>query len=308
MVLCVNYSGYQHYDKLKFFKKENGNWVSMSSVKKDGIMCTQLISSHTPYMAARYDTCSDGTPYGECSSDKPKYCDDGNLVDKCDICGCDSGYRCRGDGTCYRPSTGGGGYTIRCGDGICTVNVENCSTCPQDCGECPSQPICGNGIVEEGEECDGGARPCTVNGYHGSQACVDCSWGKCVATESCGDGVCNGPETNDTCPEDCALTPTGSVCGNGICEEDEVPYDPKTGVGCLPDCGHVPGCGDGVCTGNETCSTCPQDCGECPPSGPTGFALLRNPGVVIPAIVILGLIIYWIFFASKRKRKKRKRR
>ena len=29
-----------------------------------------------------------------------------------------------------------------------------------------------------------------------------------------------------------------------------------------------PSCGDGTCNGTETCSTCPQDCGECPPEEP----------------------------------------
>jgi len=45
-------------------------------------------------------TCSDGTPYGECSTTKPKYCDNGNLVDRCDICGCPSGYSCQENGKC----------------------------------------------------------------------------------------------------------------------------------------------------------------------------------------------------------------
>jgi hypothetical protein len=38
--------------------------------------------------------CTDGTPYGECSHNKPKYCDNGNLVDKCTICECPLGYYC----------------------------------------------------------------------------------------------------------------------------------------------------------------------------------------------------------------------
>lgn len=59
-----------------------------------------------------------------------------------------------------------------CGDGICN-NDETCSTCPEDCGECECEedcseycfscPIecdlnedCGDGIIQEGEECDDG--------------------------------------------------------------------------------------------------------------------------------------------------------
>jgi len=36
--------------------------------------------------------CTDGTSYGKCSTDKPKYCENGNLVDKVSFCGCPSGY------------------------------------------------------------------------------------------------------------------------------------------------------------------------------------------------------------------------
>ncbi len=32
--------------------------------------------------------CPDGTSEGECSAEKPKYCDNGNLVDDCSKCGC----------------------------------------------------------------------------------------------------------------------------------------------------------------------------------------------------------------------------
>lgn len=38
--------------------------------------------------------CPDGTPYGFCSATKPGYCRDGNIIDKCSACGCDSGYEC----------------------------------------------------------------------------------------------------------------------------------------------------------------------------------------------------------------------
>ena len=34
----------------------------------------------------------------------------------------------------------------------------------------------------------------------------------------CGDGICNGDEDSDSCPEDCAEE---SYCGDGVCDEDE---------------------------------------------------------------------------------------
>lgn len=48
----------------------------------------------------------------------------------------------------------------------------------------------------------------------------------------CGDGLCNGQETCNTCALDCG--PCGPVCG------------------------------DSVCNGAETCSSCALDCGPCP--------------------------------------------
>ena len=44
--------------------------------------------------------CTDGTLYGQCSTSKPKYCDNGNLVNKCGICGCSLNQVCQADGSC----------------------------------------------------------------------------------------------------------------------------------------------------------------------------------------------------------------
>ena len=46
--------------------------------------------------------CSDGTLFGQCSINKPKYCDRGNLVDKCNICGCLANYVCQSEGFCEK--------------------------------------------------------------------------------------------------------------------------------------------------------------------------------------------------------------
>jgi hypothetical protein len=45
-------------------------------------------------------TCNDGTLYGSCSTNKPLFCDNGNLVNDCQNCGCSSGLFCQGDGSC----------------------------------------------------------------------------------------------------------------------------------------------------------------------------------------------------------------
>lgn len=40
-------------------------------------------------------TCADGTAYGECSQTRPKHCDEGVLVDNCELCGCPGGQECK---------------------------------------------------------------------------------------------------------------------------------------------------------------------------------------------------------------------
>jgi len=38
--------------------------------------------------------CSDRTLYGQCSTDRSKYCENGKLIDKCSLCGCFTDYFC----------------------------------------------------------------------------------------------------------------------------------------------------------------------------------------------------------------------
>jgi hypothetical protein len=61
------------------------------------------------------------------------------------------------------------------------------------------------------------------------------------------DGVCNGDETRNTCPEDC------DPCGNGLCDAGE------TQQTCAADC--MQACdNDGVCDPSESQQSCPSDC------------------------------------------------
>ncbi|MCK4491315.1 MAG: right-handed parallel beta-helix repeat-containing protein, partial [Candidatus Altiarchaeales archaeon] len=89
-------------------------------------------------------SCSDGTLYGECSVDKPKYCNNRILMDNCSKCGCAPGYECN--------TTSGSCYTLpKCSDGTpyngCSADkprycvegklVDNCVGCG-----CPSGREC----------------------------------------------------------------------------------------------------------------------------------------------------------------------
>lgn len=44
--------------------------------------------------------CIDGTSYGQCSTNKPKYCDNGILVNRCSACSCPQSQECQADGSC----------------------------------------------------------------------------------------------------------------------------------------------------------------------------------------------------------------
>lgn len=48
--------------------------------------------------------CDDNTIYSECSSIKPIYCENGNLIDKCSSCGCPAGQQCQADESCVTPT------------------------------------------------------------------------------------------------------------------------------------------------------------------------------------------------------------
>ena len=127
-------------------------------------------------------TCSDGTPCGECSVDKPKYCDNGVLIDDCAECGCPGGEICDEElGSCYLPGVGGcitgDGTVFACGDTVtksCTLS-EN-MICPSGSAGliigADNIVIDGNGYGITGSttnaDCEwaGETSPCTISGIY----------------------------------------------------------------------------------------------------------------------------------------------
>ena len=154
--------------------------------------------------------------------------------------------------------------------------------------------VCGNGIVETGEECDDGN---TADGDGCSTTCE---------AEFCGDGViqtglgeqCDDGNmvSGDGCSATCGIeSPPSAVCGNGIVETGEQCDDGNTadGDGCSATC-EAEFCGDGVIqTGlGEQCDDgnmasgdgCSATCGiESPPSV-HDLAVTR---IIAPQIVTL---------------------
>ncbi|MBI2667243.1 hypothetical protein HYX17_00560, partial [Candidatus Woesearchaeota archaeon] len=57
------------------------------------------------YIKKPLQRCYDNTPYNECSSLKGFYCDQGNLIPKCDSCGCPDDAICYNNG-CYKCKEG----------------------------------------------------------------------------------------------------------------------------------------------------------------------------------------------------------
>lgn len=192
-------------------------------------------------------------PCGNGLQDPGEECDDGNTVrgDGCDrYCYVEDGFVCSGFGQpCISPYACGNGVLSpgeACDDGN-TVSGDGCAAdcklvesgwrcgvpgrpcvqpCGQDAGGCAdggSVAVCGNGILEPGEECDDGddpgKTPHNADGSYGG--CTSgCTWGG-----YCGDGVINGSETCDDGagnvdrygePGCTFLCTTAPYCGDGI--------------------------------------------------------------------------------------------
>jgi len=115
------------------------------------------ISKSTNVIEPPPQTCFDGTIYGECSTNKPLFCDNGTLIDSCLLCGCDFGYVCNPEsGSCFIPNCSDG--TVY---GECSTNkplfcnngtlINDCTTCgcnqgyfcnlsTEDCDVVPEEP------------------------------------------------------------------------------------------------------------------------------------------------------------------------
>lgn len=59
------------------------------------------------------EECADGSRFGQCSLEKPKYCQDGALIDNCEMCGCNVGEICS-ESACFKKSDAGFWWNLFC--------------------------------------------------------------------------------------------------------------------------------------------------------------------------------------------------
>lgn len=179
-------------------------------------------------------------------------------------------------------------------DGICAgYAIDNCAICD-------TADVCGNGIAEDGEACDGGDfgdNSCQSEGFDGgilfgcsddcqsydTSACVDFSDGCCYdnGTPGCTDMTC----ADEVCMADpyccnvewdaqcaslattfCDICNTADVCGNNVAEEGETCDGLDVGTETCADQGHLGGtltC-NGDCTAYDTDACYDSNC--CEPS------------------------------------------
>jgi hypothetical protein len=162
---------------------------------------------------------------------------------------CPQGYVCN-DCQCVMANVCGNDI-VDSGEGCELTDLTRCLA-EQVCYNCQCVTIrCGNGIIEEGEQCDGDLTPCLAG-----QHCHNC---QCMTY--CGDGYCSPDENTDLCPQDCHCHNDG-VCGEGEglnCPDCGEPRD-ACGISCATsdDCPSQLSCFNAVCW--EAC-LCGGDCG-----------------------------------------------
>jgi hypothetical protein len=216
--------------------------------------CSECVCGKDPYCC---ETAWDGLCVGQCSNDcggpacsKPGFCGDGQCTgeEKPKDCPMDCG------------------DTTTCGDGSC-AGSEACATCPSDCGVCAGGlggPVCGDGTCAGPEHCAvcavdcGVCNPgCAAMVASATPGCAGCA---CEAAVCAKDAYCCATAWDVPCATACAawsgLACPKDACGDGICSGVE------TCLSCSKDCGGCT-CGDGSCQFPEGPQTCPGDCSAC---------------------------------------------
>lgn len=194
----------------------NCNWQVTSGTYSYSLYLNNILKSSSSATCSKSPSpaCSDGTLYGNCSSTKPKYCKSGTLIDNCTQCGCSSG-------TCQANET------------------------------CLVIPVCGNSIINSGEQCE---LPNTNNNNYCSQSTYSCNY---TSREYCtrdGYGNCNnlcrcvadtwscGSAADTNYCNNCNHCGDGSVNCGEVCEKGQTQSCAGGTQTCLSDCSEWGSC------------------------------------------------------------------
>jgi len=244
--------------------------------------CTVALCGDSKINQSAGETCDDGGESATCDIDcTAATCGDATInVSAGEVCdgncpsSCDDGKVCTTDSMA--------GSALACSAVCSNVSITACvggdGCCAPGCdasndSDCGSPNLCGNGVIDQGELCDGNCptscddgNACTTDAMSGSAATCDAVCASTAITVcGNGDGCCPSACSNAS-DNDCSLT-----CGNGVLDAGET-CDPVDT--CPTSCDDGNACTTDSMTGsaancNAACSnikvtTCVSDDGCCP--------------------------------------------
>ena len=106
----------------------------------DSNNCGTNVSKPETNKTCTLPACGDNTLFGQCSLTKPKYCENGSLIDQCSTCGCSMNEVCKPDGRCVVECASNQeckdlfGQKYKCENGQCVIEHAECYS-DSDCSE-----------------------------------------------------------------------------------------------------------------------------------------------------------------------------
>ncbi|MGC4116074.1 MAG: hypothetical protein QM765_16115 [Myxococcales bacterium] len=242
------------------------------------------------------DACSSETKAEFCSrvAKAGKVCGSITDEDNCtkttrteDCGGCTNGKTCAADNTCTGSCSyeGDSAFCARLGkdcgsvtaaDNCTETKTVNCGVCSGQCVDnvCNAAKPCGNGTLDEGEDCDKtnlNGKTCITQGFaSGMLLCnADCTFNtsNCVAPEDCGNGVIDGTEKCDK----------ANLNGKTCVTEGFASGTLKCNANCTlntEDCVAATDCGNGTVNTGEQCDGANLDNKTCQDLGFAGGGTL----------------------------------